>query len=273
MPPQDDSAAVAPGPGPLVGIDAGRLAVEIAPGAGGRIAQIRHDGGDLLVGYGEHGTDPIAWGCYPMVPWAGRIRGGRFAFETREYRLPVDADGHAVHGVGYAMPWRMDRHGPTLAELSVQLPADARWPFGGAARQRIEVGVDRLRMRLSVSAGVLAMPAAIGWHPWFRKPDRLDFSPVAMYPRDADGIATAPPRAPAPGPWDDCFLNHEPVLLRLHGRTLRLTSGCEHWVVYDAAAHATCVEPQTGPPDAFNLAPQRLAPGASLDAWFLIEWL
>ncbi|MDH5823267.1 aldose epimerase [Luteimonas sp. RD2P54] len=269
--PVDDSAAVGLPPGPLLELAAGDLALELAPQAGGRIAQLRHRDAELLVGYGGANTHPIAWGCYPMLPWAGRIRGGRFGFGEREYRLPVEADGHAVHGVGHVMPWRVDRHAATLAELSLELPADARWPFGGVARQRIELAPDRLRMQLSVSAGVLAMPAALGWHPWFRKPERLEFSPVAMYPRDAEGIATAPPVAPGPGPWDDCFLNREPAILELQGRTLRLSSDCAHWVIYDAAAHATCVEPQTGPPDAFNLMPQRLAPGASLEAWFLIE--
>jgi aldose 1-epimerase len=43
--------------------------------------------------------------------------------------------------------------------------------------------------------------------------------------------------------------------------------------VYDQTAHATCVEPQTGPPDAFNLEPAPLLPHASIDAWFAMEWL
>ena len=56
------------------------------------------------------------------------------------------------------------------------------------------------------------------------------------------------------------------------GQRLRLSSDCEDWVVYDETAHSTCIEPQTGPADAFNIAPRVLAPGQSLQAWFLIEW-
>jgi len=37
--------------------------------------------------------------------------------------------------------------------------------------------------------------------------------------------------------------------------------------------HATCIEPQSGPPDAFNLEPATLAAGSSIEAWFLLEWL
>jgi aldose 1-epimerase len=35
--------------------------------------------------------------------------------------------------------------------------------------------------------------------------------------------------------------------------------------------HATCIEPQTAPPDAFNLRPHRLAPGQTLQASYRIE--
>lgn len=116
------------------------------------------------------------------------------------------------------------------------------------------------------------MPAAIGWHPWFRKPDRLVFAPARIYPRDAQGIATLPLAPAPPGPWDDCFPYRDPIVLQRGGQRLRLSSDCAHWVVYDGTAHATCVEPQTGPPDAFNLAPAILAPGQTLEAFFLLEW-
>jgi aldose 1-epimerase len=245
--------------------------VDLAPAAGGRVAQIRHDGVEQLVGHAETPA-MIAWGCYPMAPWAGRIRDGRFAFDGVRRQVAHNLGSHAIHGLAFGLPWRVEHAGAAEAELALDLPADARWPFAGRVRQRFEVGPDRLRMTLSLTAGTQAMPATIGWHPWFRKPDRVDFAPRAVYPRDADGIATLPlAGVPAP-PWDDCFVNNEPVVLERGGGHLRLTSDCTHWVVYDAPAHATCVEPQTGPPDGFNLAPARLAPGETLAAWFLLHW-
>ncbi|HEY5852385.1 MAG TPA: aldose epimerase [Lysobacter sp.] len=260
-------------PGPLVSIASGALEVDIAPEAGGRIAQIRHRGDEQLVGHGDDTGAVIAWGCYPMVPWAGRIRRGRFGAEHRQYQLPLNLGAHAIHGVGFAMPWRLQSHGADFAELSLMLPQDEYWPFGGSARQRIEVEDGQLRMSLSVTAGERAMPATIGWHPWFRKPDRVQFEPRRMYPRDADGIATRPLVAPTPGPWDDCFINDLPVVIERDGQRVRLSSDCMHWVVYDAAAHASCFEPQSGPPDSFNLEPMLLTPHTSVKAWFLLEWL
>ncbi len=95
-----------------------RLTVEIAPDDGGRVVQITADGVDLLIGRGE-GPDPgsvFAWGSYPMVPWAGRIRRGRFSFDGTEHSLPINFGDHAIHGVGYARP--MDRHAPTSDSTS-----------------------------------------------------------------------------------------------------------------------------------------------------------
>lgn len=260
-------------PGALIRLACGPLAVDIAPAAGGRIGQIARNGVEWLVGYSERNAAMIAWGCYPMLPWAGRIRRGRFAFEGRAYQLPLNLGEHAIHGVGFALPWRVEDSSPVHAELSLDLPEDARWPFGGVARQRIEVQDDALHMLLSVTADERSMPVVIGWHPWFRKPDKIEFKPTRFYPRDAEGIAVRPVGKPPPGPWDDCFVNDEPVLIERDGQRLRLVSNCRHWVVYDETAHATCIEPQSGPPDAFSLEPTRLAPGSSIAASFALEWL
>jgi aldose 1-epimerase len=260
-------------PGPLVRIARGALAVDIAPAAGGRVAQITYDGVPWLVGHDSQNEAMIAWGSYPMLPWAGRIRHGQFHFLGQHHQLPLNLGGHAIHGVGFGLPWQIEEQAAAHVSLSLQLPEDERWPFGGTAQQRIDIGENQLRMALMVTAGAQPMPATIGWHPWFRKPDRLDFEPSRIYPRDGEGIASLPLAPPPRGPWDDCFLNDKPVLLHRHGQSVRLTSDCKHWVVYDETAHATCVEPQSGPPDAFNLAPtEYLSPGASISACFLMEW-
>jgi aldose 1-epimerase len=269
----DIDAALKPlAPGAMLRIASGAVAVDVAPKAGGRIAQITCDSVEWLAGHTAARAATIGWGSYPMLPWAGRLRRGRFRFQGQSYRLPVNLGTHAIHGVGFALPWRVDAHAANWIELSLQLPEDERWPFGGHAQQRIVVGDRQLELHLTIAADARPMPYAIGWHPWLLKPDHVEFKPIAMYPRDAEGIATRPFVDPPPPPWDDCFIQREPVIVRRAGQTLRLTSDCTHWVVYDQPADTTCIEPQTGPPDAFNLAPQTLAPGASRSAWFRWEW-
>ncbi|MDH5832893.1 aldose 1-epimerase [Luteimonas kalidii] len=261
-------------PGPLLTLATGAIELDIAAAAGGRIAQIRCDGVDQLLAHGAHGaTTAIAWGCYPMVPWCGRIRHGRFEFEGLARQLPVNLGPHAIHGVGFLMPWQVTGQDAQHVALELGLPRDHRWPFGGIARQRFDISGRQLRLTLSVIAEDQAMPAALGWHPWFLKPDRLEFVPEAMYPRDQEGIAVLPPGPVRPGPWDDCFVNRREVVLHRGGQRLRVWSGCSDWVVYDGTEFATCVEAQTAPPDAFNLQPgQMLRPGETLTAQCLMAW-
>lgn len=258
--------------GPLIELRDGPLAVSVAPQAGGRLAQVVHAGQPWLVGADGIEAAAIAWGCYPMLPWAGRVRGGRFRFDGRDVQLPPSLGAHAIHGVGYRLPWQVEQATARECILSLALGEGTQWPFGGSARQRIAIDGPRLRLELSVQAGARPMPMPVlGWHPWFRKPGQLQFTPTACYPRDADGIARLPVVEVPARPWDDCFLNTQPVLLRRGGQVLTLRAGSDHWVVFDEPAHATCVEPQTGPPDAFNLVPGVLAAGDQVGTWF--DWV
>ncbi|WP_171953082.1 aldose epimerase [Stenotrophomonas hibiscicola] len=271
MLPVDDALAPLPA-GELHWLRCGELEVALAAGAGGRVAHLRYRGVEWLADPQEGGAAAIAWGCYPMVPWAGRIRHGTFCFDGRPHRLPLNFDGHAIHGLGFSRPWQIDGLDAAAARLSLALPRDGYWPFGGTAMLDLQLEAHALQMRLSVQAGEQAMPAVLGWHPWFRKPDGLLFTPRAMYPRDGEGIATLPCVAPTTGPWDDCFIADSDITLIREGQHLRLRSDHDHWVVYDGTPHATCVEPQSGPPDGFTLAPHRLEPGQRLALTFDLAW-
>jgi aldose 1-epimerase len=270
--PGDARAPLAPGE--LVGIGNTHLRAQIAPVAGGRIAGLRWRGQEWLHGYSSSNASTIGWGCYPMLPWAGRLRGGAFDFNDQSVELPRNFDAHAIHGFAFAMPWKLLQLLPGCVMLGLQLPRDRRWPFGGQARQWIRIDGDSLLLELEVTAEEFAMPAVIGWHPWLLKPDSLLFVPERYYPRDAEGIATLPLQPAPPPPWDDCFPHSGVVTVERSGQRLQIESSCDHWVIYDGHPRATCVEPQTGPPDAFNLMPQRcrLPAGAGLRAWMRWTW-
>lgn len=253
----------------VLAIAAGPIRAEVDPVAGGRIAQIVVSGIPLLVGRDEvDGADPLTWGTFPMVPWAGRIRDGRFEFDGSSYELPLNHGGHAMHGVGFTSVWTAVAQTETRVALRLDLPTGATWPFGGTVLQVFEVDLEGLTCTMTVTAADRAFPVSFGWHPWFRKPERLDFHPSAMYRRDDDHIAVDELTEVPDGPWDDCFVNDRPVGLRIDGVDVTLASALTDWVVYDEPSHATCVEPQTGPPDAFTIQPEVIEPGAALVASF-----
>ena len=264
----------------MIELAAGSATATISPVDGGRIASLRIDGREVLV-TGDSSSNPLHWGSYPMVPYAGRIRRGRFTFAGREHHLPISLAPHAIHGSGFTSRWEVLDAGLDHAELQT----DLTWSRGGRAHQHLQLTPDAIVCVLTVIATGEAMPVTVGWHPWFVKPadDRLVCA--AMYQRDADGIPTGELVEPPARPWDDCFVR--PIRpLQLHysapnrgrdrspGLTVTVSSDCDHWVIYDQPEHATCVEPQSGPPDAANLGLATvLQPGEFLQRSMTISWL
>jgi aldose 1-epimerase len=268
----------------LVTLTSDSVSVDVDAVHGGRIAQITVDGRPLLVGPDHpRATAPTAWGSFPMVPWAGRIRHGRFRFLGRDIALDTnfqdgDADDphrrHAIHGTGFTRPWSVLDRSVRTVELSCPIEGGLGWPFRGTAHQRIELDADWLHLELAVSSAGEVFPADIGWHPWFLRPASLDFAPVAMYEQDDIGLPTGRLVEPPPGPWDDCFVNVAPVTLHHDDAPRRVTveSDCDHWVVFDRLPHAVCVEPQSGPPDGPTIRPRLVMPDRPLSRWMTLTW-
>lgn len=243
--------------------------------AGGRLAQLTIGGRDLLV---EAEPNPMGWGAYPMVPWAGRVADGRFDFAGTTHQLPITLMPHAIHGTGYVSSWTLDE--ATENTVSMHLDLVDPWPFGGRVEQRAHLNDGALRLELEVAALRVPMPAMAGWHPWFRRQIDgcasavdLEFGPGKIWQLDDRAIPTGELIDAPPAPWDHCFaeLEKDPVLRWGDELELRLTSNCSDWVIY-TPDHAVCVEPQTSAPDSFNRSPDVIQPGESLLATFTIAW-
>lgn len=249
------------------------------PARGGRIDSLRVSGLELFWNGDLPGLPPaIVGGCYPMAPWAGRVRNGLFTFQGETVQLPRTLAGHAIHGLGYDTAWRVDAPNALSVDLS------GRWPFGGTLRQTFHLTANNLTVTLELTAGDRAMPFVLGFHPWFPRrlsrggPVRLMPAVMYQYQTDDEGLPTGRLTRPSPGPWDDCFTaaGRDHCLEWPEALTLTLTSSATHLVVFDKLDGAVCVEPQTAPPDAFNLGPAGLLPArqsaaVSMDLYWRIQ--
>ena len=228
----------------------------VDPLRGGRISQLTVARSQLLVTEEEAQGNPLGWGCYPMVPFAGRVRGGRFSFAGRGWRLPEVTGGHALHGYGYCSPWEQ------VSEDTIELNLGDPWPFRGWVQQRFSVHPGGMTVVMEVRA-FDRQPVSVGWHPWFRRRigggDRLDVEvhPGPMYELDEDDIPTGRLVPPPPGPWDTCFveMGAPPRLQWGDAVAITIDSSCDHWVIYDRPENALCIEPQSEAPDAVNRDP------------------
>lgn len=272
---------------PPLRLAAGAAELVVDVERGGRIASFRVAGQELLV---HEPAEPMWWGSYPMVPFAGRVRDGRLVFRDREYRLARNHPPHAIHGTAFECPWEPAGPGTIGVDLG------PGWPFRGRVTQRFELAPDRLDVELVLDADE-AMPAMLGWHPWFRRrlgaplpprdlriddpahvaqpgDARLELDAGAMYRRGPDGLPTGELVPPPPGPWDDCFtdLRRDPVIEWPGLVRLTIGSSLDHWVVFDELARGVCVEPQSGPPNEVNTRPRVLEAGGRLAATMTWRW-
>ena len=275
-----------------VRLEAGETTATIEPELGGRIASLMVGGVERVLGPPDNPDELLTtmWGVFPMAPWAGRIENGLLPWDGDLIRLRRNLGSHSIHGVVFDRPWEVNEASPREAALSCGLD-ESLWPFGGEVRQSFRLEPGALHLGLSVAAGSHRMPAACGWHPWFRRPEEGD---VRVTVRADEILDTRPDliptgeRRPAEGDadlrsgpqlgdrrLDTVFLDADsPAVIEWPDLTLAISFAppLKTVVVY-TPADAFCVEPQSAWPDAPRLAAQGehdtglafLEPGGSLD--------
>jgi aldose 1-epimerase len=258
-------------------LTAGDAEAVVAPGNGGRISALRIGGVELL-------RQGAKFGCFPMVPWCGRTRDGRFANGATVHQLPLNAAPHAIHGTTRDSAWRTARRSAGEAVITYDLVEP--WPYPGRVTQVVALTEDSLTLTMSVETYEDSFPAQVGWHPWFNRnlggedgadgdDVRVGFTAAWQEERGDDHLPTGNRIEPRPGPWDDCFGMPDgvDVTLTWPGRLELKVASREQWVViYDEQAEAVCVEPQTGPPNGLNTHPRLVTPIDPLEAVTTWTW-
>ena len=271
--------------------------VVIDPEQGGRIASLVIAGRERLLVTPHSGTvDPsLSWGSFLMAPFVGRLSEGMLAWNDRVIAIPTNHGRHAIHGTVFDVAWRVVARTETTVAIACEIDP-ARWPFRGRVRPRFSLSAGGLTMEATIEADE-AMPAALGWHPWFVRGrdgvrvgvagDRVlrlteeliptgETDPVdartdlrstpELGARKLDDVYSAV-RSPAELCWPD---------LRLE---IAFGPGVGAVVVY-AHPEAVCLEPMTAWPDAIRLTQSGcpdtglvlLGPGERLSAWTRWTW-
>ncbi|MGY0485710.1 aldose epimerase family protein [Streptomyces sp. WG-D5] len=255
-------------------LTAGDAEVTVAPGNGCRISSLKISGTELLR-QGEK------YGCFPMVPWCGRIRDGQFRDGGKVHQMPLNSPPHAIHGFARNAEWTTARETATEAVFTYDLTDP--WPYSGRVTQLVSLTEDALTLSLGIETYGDSFPAQAGWHPWFNRTItdggssvQIAFDPAWQEERGADHLPTGKRIEPTPGPWDDCFGMPDggvDVTLNWPGALQVRVTSPESWVVvYDEQDAAVCVEPQTGPPNGLNTAPRLVTPVEPLEASTTWTW-
>ena len=248
----------------MVELRHGEAVARIDPVGGGRIVSLVVAGAERILPRSRaRAQEPaLYWGCYPMVPWAGRLSGGRIPTSEGEVRLEPNLPPSAIHGLGFDKSWDIVEQSATALTMTCELRG-LGWPFGGRASQTLRMGTNGLELDLQVGDYTRAGPAGLGWHPWFTRPSggdievRVDSSEVLVL--DADFVPTGEVRRVArdedlrSGPsLGDRRLDHVyvhakgPAVVRWPDLELRIEFGKSvDTVVVHTPPEGVCVEPQT----------------------------
>jgi aldose 1-epimerase len=185
---------------------AGPWQVGLLPELGGAIAYLTRDGSDVLRRAPDGVDDPLAAGCFPLVPYANRIAHGRFSFGGEAYRLPLNFGDHphSLHGIGWQAPWTMSMAGEAEAVMELRHAGGGGWPWPFRAEQRFTLDDDGLTIGLLLAnESDRAMPAGLGLHPYFPRDasTRLTMATQRMWEGDETMIPTRPVAADTSGDW------------------------------------------------------------------------
>jgi aldose 1-epimerase len=275
----------------VVALCAGELRCDVAPHAGGAVAGFWAERGGRRIDWLRRASAAdIARGavegmaCFPLVPWAGVIRGGRFRFCGREVAQP-GCGRDAPHGHGWRRAWEVTGRAADRVQLDYLHEPDD-WPWRYHARQTVALADGRLILTVEIVnlSGEL-MPAGLGFHAAVpRTPDVALAAPARglwrggsdQPPRDCADLAAGRPLA---------AFEPDTVLAGWHGqaaiawpeRAARLCLEAD-WPLLSflgleqpPAAQWFCLAPMSHCPDAINLARagaadtglRVLAPGAA----------
>ena len=230
----------------------GPLRVRLWPEAGGRITALSHEGyGDILVPMDESPFDPEIWpkaGAYPLIPFHNRIRGGRFSWDAREYGLPLHpSEPNALHGFSSRRAWTVRDMGPDSVVLTLTHAGDRYWPWPILAEQHIALQSNAITVQLSVrNDGDTAMPAGLGWHPFFVKAKAIVADARLSWPLGEDLMPLGTSLAASDESGTRYLSNWQRVDLVLqNGAKVTMTAEplLSHLVIHDVAVGYSCVEP------------------------------
>lgn len=109
-----------------------------------------------------------------LIPFPGRVRDGRYAFEGQSLQLECnDKEGpNAIHGFVRSLPWRVQEAHTNKVTFEIRLDAEtyaARgYPFSLAIWVTYDLGASGLTCTFTVkNVGQQAAPVGVGFHPYF----------------------------------------------------------------------------------------------------------
>ncbi|MCB0577864.1 MAG: hypothetical protein KDD10_00965 [Phaeodactylibacter sp.] len=204
--------------------------IDLVPGFGGCVLNIELQGQPLLDGYATPEEMAInRWAKNVLLfPFPNRLKEGRYEWQGREYRFPVNdgQTGNALHGFGMDQPMTVSAVNAAEEKASLRCAfhyegGRPSYPFPFLFETTFEIAnPGTVEVTLQVrNNGRAPLPFGMGWHPYFRLSDKVDDLILQLPPCDMIGVDQAmiptgrryeyttftQPRRIGPEVLDNCF--------------------------------------------------------------------
>jgi len=208
----------------------------------------------LLKGDEKH---PTLGGMAILVPFANRIKGGKYFFEGREYTLKKNEEGNAIHGLIIDKVFKIKQKSESSATLE-GIIHDEGYPAMIKVLVSYSLGESYLKTEISVmNLDNLPAPLVVGAHPYFIVSQDWEIEPKKVKKCVLDNhIPTGEIvefDLSESREYDDCFLICNGIRLTSSYSAIRIESNnmC-FYQIYTGVKGAIAIEPMSGAPDAFN---------------------
>ncbi len=235
---------------------------------GKKVLKPSHDGKDT------HG------GMAMMLPFANRIRNGRYTWNGNKYELPKNSGNHSIHGLTRDVEWNVAHRGESTVSLSYSLNTES---YPVPLFLKVGYELDEACFRVSIDAkneGSEVAPFMAGMHPYFnfegewalesqRSLLKLNYENQYFPDGSFDPIMPGGIGSLTGKTYDTTFIAGNPVTFVSKGSRVRIDSeDMPYLVVYNgeySEGRSVAIEPMTGAPDSFNnrIGIISLDPGAS----------
>lgn len=264
--------------GPLIAIQKAGLELVVAPECGARIVSFRAGGRDVLRPTSQLGLTKglhYEYAGFPLLPYSGPVFGGGFHYDGQWFDLKrnVAQEPTATHGEAWIRPWRIVAQDDARLQLELDYkPGPEEFPFSWRGELDFRLEDDELVIGIGLTCqDERAMPAGIGFHPYFPKRSEtyLRFNATGVWPADSPDAVMQPSKKIPPGldfgAWQDisamvidrCYEGWDGTAELSYAGGLRTLIKAEGALtklqIYDPWYHPyICVEPVSNANDGLN---------------------
>jgi len=272
---------------PIHRLECGDLRLDVCPQLGGSVVRwsiLRRDERvDLLrpapadLHYSPDPDSVLNTGCFPLVPYSGRIANAGFNFHDQHIRQPTLSQfhPHAIHGHGWLSAWQVVSESATKLVIEHRNDADVHsngnhWPWLYVTQQTFTLADRLLTIDLQINnESKSTMPAGLGLHPYFPLHEGaiIKSSSTGFWSTDDYVLPTEHQQMGPEHPYNQAFSPTEHALDTVftgwNGRArlewprgqfaLDIQADADHLIIFTPPGEDYfCVEPATHAANSFN---------------------